>query len=40
MDLGQLFPSPIGLVAKPWEAEIHGLGVGLTVLGRHPLTPA
>lgn len=33
-------PSPTRLIAKPWEAEIGGLGMGLTVLARHPLTPA
>lgn len=34
------FPSPMGLMAKPQEAGIHVLGMGLTVLARQALTPA
>lgn len=39
VNLAPSIPSPTRLMAKPWEAEICGLGMGLTVLARHPLTP-
>lgn len=46
LDLGQqccsLRPLPHAAHSRPssWEAEIRGLGMGLTVLAGHPLTPA